>query len=115
YYGEIHFSNNGGTSFTSIHTATNSGAGNVVGGVFWDNNNIYIGTNDGLLVSSNAGASWSTSTITGIPAGERIWSFAGAKNGATTRFFCLTSLTANVYVGVVGSDYYNFPKSVYAC
>ena len=115
YYGEIHFSSNGGNTFTSIHTATNAGAGNVVGGVFWDNNNIYIGTNDGLLVSTNAGSTWSTSTITGIPATERLWSFAGAKNGATTRFFCLTSLTANVYVGVVGSDYPSFPKNVFSC
>lgn len=115
YYGAIHFSNNGGNTFTSIHTATNSGAGNVVGGVFWDNTNIYIGTNDGVITSTNSGTSWSTSTITGIPSGERIWSFAGAKNGGTTRFFCLTSLTANVYVGVVGSDYPNFAKSMYSC
>ncbi|MDZ4665698.1 MAG: T9SS type A sorting domain-containing protein [Bacteroidota bacterium] len=115
YYGAIYFSSNGGNTFTSIHTATNSGSGNVVGGVFWDSNNIYIGTNDGLLVSTNAGTSWSTSTVTGIPAGERIWSFAGAKVGGTTRFFCLTANTADIYVGVVGSDYFNFPKSVYSC
>ncbi len=115
YYGAIHFSSNGGTSFTSIHTATNSGAGNVVGGVFWDNNNIYIGTNDGLVISTNAGVSWSTSTITGIPAGERIWSFTGAKVGGTTRFFCLTANVGDIYVGVVGSDYPNFAKGVYSC
>lgn len=115
YYGEIHFSNNGGTSFTSIHTATNAGAGNVVGGVFWDNANIYIGTNDGLLISTNGGTSWSTSTITGIPATERIWSFTGAKVGGITRLFCLTALNTDIYVGVVGSDYYNFAKGVYSC
>lgn len=115
YYGEIFFSSNGGNTFTSIHTATNSGAGNVVGGVFWDNTNIYIGTNDGLLVSTNAGTSWSTSTITGIPAGDRIWSFAGAKSGGTTRLFCLTANAGDIYVGVVGSDYYNFAKGVYSC
>ncbi|MCE3229182.1 MAG: hypothetical protein K0S32_3733 [Bacteroidetes bacterium] len=46
YYSNIYFSNNGGTSFTSIHTATGT-AGNTVGGVLFDGNNIYIGTNDG--------------------------------------------------------------------
>ncbi|MEO6304998.1 MAG: T9SS type A sorting domain-containing protein [Bacteroidia bacterium] len=114
YYGEIYFSGNGGTTFTSIHTATNTGAGNVVGGVFFDGNSIYIGTNDGVLVSTNAGTSFSVAAITGIPAGERIWSFAGAKVGPTTRFFCITGATANVYVGVVGSDYYQFASGVYA-
>ncbi|MDX2173708.1 MAG: T9SS type A sorting domain-containing protein [Bacteroidota bacterium] len=114
YYGAIYFSNNGGTTFTSIHTATNSGAGNVVGGVFFDGNNIYIGTNDGVLVSTNGGSSWSTATITGIPSTDRIWSFAGAKVGTITRFFCITGAAANIYVGVVGSDYYQFATGVYA-
>ena len=58
YYGEINFSSNGGTTFTSIHTATNSASGNVVGGVFWDGNNIFIGTNDGVLFSTNGGLAW---------------------------------------------------------
>lgn len=114
YYGAIYFSSNGGTTFTSIHTATNTGAGNVVGGVFFDGNNIYIGTNDGVLISTNGGTSWSTAAITGLPATDRIWSFAGAKVGTTTRFFCITADVSSIYVGVVGSDYSGFPTGVYS-
>jgi len=113
-YGEIFFSNNGGTTFTSIHTATLSGAGNVVGGVFLDGNNIYIGTNDGVLVSTNAGANWTTANITGLQTSQRIWSFAGAKVGNTTRFFCITAAVGDLYVGVVGSDYNSFPGGIYS-
>jgi Secretion system C-terminal sorting domain len=114
-YGNIYFSSNGGTTFTSIHTAVSSGSGNIVGGVFFDGNNVYIGTNDGVLLSTNGGTSWSTTTITGIPATEAIFSFAGAKVGATTRFFCITGTAANMYVGLVGSDYNGFMKGVYSC
>ena len=66
-YGEIYFSNNGGTTFTQFHTALSSGSGNVVGGVLFDGNTIYVGTNDGILVSINAGTNWTTPTITGLP------------------------------------------------
>jgi photosystem II stability/assembly factor-like uncharacterized protein len=114
YYGEIHFSSDGGTSFTSIHTAA-TGSGNVVGGVFFDGLNIYIGTNDGVLVSTNGGSTWATATITGIPASDVIWSFAGAKSGGTTRFFCLTADAGDVYVGLQGSDYWDFFDGVFSC
>jgi len=114
YYGEIHFSSNGGNTFTSIHTATNSASGNVVGGVFWDGNNIYVGTNDGVLVSTNGGAAWTTVAISGLPATDRIWSFAGAKVGPTTRLFCIAADVNDIYVGVVGSDYFNFAKGIYS-
>ncbi|MBS1635328.1 MAG: T9SS type A sorting domain-containing protein [Bacteroidetes bacterium] len=113
YYGAIYFSNDGGTTFTSIHTAA-GGGGNVVGGVFFDGNNIYIGTNDGVLVSANAGLTWSIAGISGLPASDQIWSFAGARVGSTTRFFCITANAADVYAGVLGSDYYNFPTGVYS-
>ena len=114
YYGAIYFSNDGGTTFTLIHTAISSGSGNTVGGVFFDGVNIYIGTNDGVLVSSNSGLTWSTAVIAGLPTNDRIWSFAGAKVGATTRFFCITADVGSIYVGVVGSDYSGFMTGVYS-
>jgi photosystem II stability/assembly factor-like uncharacterized protein len=113
-YGAVFFSSNAGTSFTQIHTAA-TGAGNVVGGVSFDGNNIYIGTNDGVLVSTNGGGTWSTATISGIPANEVIWSFCAAKSGNVTRFFCLTGDPNDVYVGLQGSDYWGFYRNIYKC
>ncbi|MBK8699032.1 MAG: hypothetical protein IPN29_05615 [Saprospiraceae bacterium] len=114
YYGQIYFSHNGGSVFTLIHSASNAGSGVVVGGVFFDGNNIYIGTNDGLLFSSNGGANWSNLGTTGITAGQAIWSFAGARQNGTTRLFCLTANAGDIYAGLQGSDYYGFAKGVYA-
>ncbi len=114
-YGEIYFSNNGGISFTQFHTAASSGSGNVVGGVLFDGNIIYVGTNDGVLVSINAGANWTTAIIPGLPSTERIWSFTAARVGAVTRLFCLTGDVADIYVGLQGSDYYSFCKGIYSC
>ncbi len=114
-YGAVFFSSNGGTSFTSIHTASDNGAGNVIGGVFFDGNTIYIGTNDGVLVSANGGANWSVASLSGLPANERIWSFCAGKSGGITRFFCLTGDAADIYAGKPGSDYYDFMKGIYSC
>ena len=114
-YDQIYFSNDGGTTFTSFHTCLNVGAGNVVGGTFFDGNNIYVGTNDGVLISANAGLTWTTVAISGLPVNENIWSFTAAKVGSTTRFFCLTADVADIYVGVQGSDYWGFYRNVYKC
>ncbi len=115
YFNEIYFSNNGGTGFTLIHSASNSGSGNTVGGVFFDGATIYVGTNDGVLLSTTTGTSWSTANITGITGSEKIWSFTAAKVGATTRFFCLTADSNDIYVGLQGSDYWGFYKGIYSC
>ncbi|MBL0084664.1 MAG: hypothetical protein IPP37_20505 [Saprospiraceae bacterium] len=114
YYGQLYISQNGGGSFTLFHTALSSGSGVVVGGVFFDGNNIYIGTNDGLLFSSNGGTSWSNLGTSGIPAGQAIWSFAGARQNGQTRLFCITTNAADIYVGLPGSDYYGFAKGLFA-
>ncbi|MGA2822166.1 MAG: T9SS type A sorting domain-containing protein [Bacteroidales bacterium] len=112
-YGDILFSNDGGTSFSLVKHTANMGAGLIIGGVFWDGNNIYIGTNEGMIVSSNSGGTFSVQTTTGIPAGQEIWSFAGAKNGGTTRFVCITANTGDVYNVVMPWEYYDFAKGVY--
>ena len=119
-YGQIFFSSNGGATFTSIHTATVNTDGNTVGGVFYDGTNIYVGTNDGVLVSTTSGASWTTAAITGLPATEKIFSFAAARVGTVTRFFCLTCGTGNWNPGSVlssatGGGYAGFTLGVYSC
>ena len=111
-YFDIYFSSNGGDSFTNIHTALDELAGIVVGGVFWDNNTIYIGTNDGLLVSMNGGNNFNIRPTTGIPPTEKIWSFAGAREGTRVRLFCITGET--LWAGMQGSDYWEFAKGIYS-
>jgi photosystem II stability/assembly factor-like uncharacterized protein len=112
-YGAILFSNDGGTSFKVVKQAANNGAGLILGGVFWDGSNIYIGTNDGLIRSTDSGATFTVQNTSGIPSGQVIWNFAGAKNGTTTRFACITSNTSDTYNLVYPWEYYNFAKGVY--
>jgi photosystem II stability/assembly factor-like uncharacterized protein len=114
YYGAIYFSQDHGASFTKIHTARNSGAGVAVGGVFFNGPDIYIGTSDGLLVSSDGGYNFSAGTMTGIPAGQCIYAFAGASAGNVTRLFCLTADTNNIWAGKGADDFWNTMKGVYS-
>ena len=112
-YGDILFSNDGGSSFKLVKHAANMGAGLIVGGVFWEGSNIYIGTNDGLLKSSDSGLTFNLQTTSGITTGQLIWNFVGSKTGTTTRFACITANLADIYNGVMPWDYYNFAKAIY--
>ncbi len=119
-YGQTYFSNDGGITFTSIHTAVVSADGNTIGGVFFDGNNIYIGTNDGVIISTNAGVTWTIPVITGLGAGEKIYSFTAGRAGNTTRFYCLTSGSGNYNPGSVqsamtGGGYAGFALGAYVC
>jgi hypothetical protein len=112
-YSELYFSSNGGTSFTQIPSSVTGTDGALIGGAFFDGDKIYLGTSAGLIVSTNGGATFTNAGTPGIPAGEFIFSFAGAKAGGTTRFFCLTG--TSVYPGVdVGADYWGFAAGIYS-
>ncbi|MCB0523195.1 MAG: T9SS type A sorting domain-containing protein [Saprospiraceae bacterium] len=115
YYGQIYFSKNGGDAFTLVHTAMSNGAGCLVGGAFFDGDKIYLGTNDGVIITIDGGSTWTTANISGLPVNERIASFTAARFGNNVRFFCLTSDVGNVYAGLPGSDYWGFLKGVYSC
>ncbi|MBC7936350.1 MAG: T9SS type A sorting domain-containing protein [Rhizobacter sp.] len=112
YYGALYISNNSGASFSLIKNAANSGEGITVAGVFFDGNNIYIGTNEGILFSSNGGTSFNMLATTGMPAAQKIFSFAGAKMGGVTRFFCITS--TDVYNGIFPWEYYGLAGGVFS-
>jgi photosystem II stability/assembly factor-like uncharacterized protein len=114
FYNSIYISQNAGTSFTLVRNAANAGAGITIAGVFFDGNNIYIGTNEGILFSSNGGSSFSFLTTTGMPATQAIFSFAGAKSGSTTRFFCVTADPADIYNGLPPWDYWGLVRGVYS-
>ncbi len=114
YYGAVYCSSDGGMSFHLVYTARNSGAGVTIGGTYFEGNTIILGTSDGLLVSANGGTTFTPQPTSGLGPGERIFSFAAAKEGARLRFYCLTADSNDVYVGVPGSDYWGFMKGVYS-
>jgi photosystem II stability/assembly factor-like uncharacterized protein len=103
-YTNLYYSGNGGQTWALKYTAADSGAGLLLSGAFWDGSNIYLGTNDGVVVSTNAGTSFALANIGGLPAGQVILSFAGAKQGTTTRFLAVTAAAADTYSGVQGYD-----------
>jgi hypothetical protein len=99
---DLFFSGDSGASFQKVHTAADSGSGLILAGAFWDGSTIYVGTNDGILLSTNDGKSFALQSIAGITAGESIVSFAGAKQGSTTRFFAVTASEAGA--GISGCE-----------
>ncbi|MBK7764131.1 MAG: T9SS type A sorting domain-containing protein [Bacteroidetes bacterium] len=109
---DIYFSNDGGTTFSLVYTGLSSGAGCKLSGVCWDGSNIYLGTNDGIIRSTNSGASFSLFTTGGIISSQVISSFAAAREGGVLRFYALTSNAADVYNGDE-FDFYQYMQGVY--
>lgn len=105
-YSTLKISTNSGATYADCFTTNDL----LIAGAFWDGPNIYVGTRPGLVVSTNGGASFTFVGATGIPASEAIVSFAGAKEGGTLRFFCVTLGSGDVYPGVQGSDYGNYKQ-----
>src|SRR5258706_4474118 len=113
-YATLYFSADGGNSFSPKFTNAPSGAGCYVAGVFFDGANIYVGTGFGLLVSTNGGGTFALSSVGGIAASQSMVSFAGAKQGGTTRFFCVTLNSADVFPGLfIEGDYASY-QGVYS-
>ena len=113
-YGDVYFSNDGGHSFDLKFTYSPNDAGCFVAGAFFDGANIYVGTGPGLLVSTNNGATFALASVSGIDTNnEFLFSFAGAKQNGTTRFFCTTMHPGDVYPGMTIEDVYYSYESVY--
>jgi photosystem II stability/assembly factor-like uncharacterized protein len=100
-YSTLKISTNSGATYTDCYSASDL----LIAGAFWDGSRIYVGTRPGLVVSTNAGASFSFVGKTGIPANEELVSFTGAKENGVLRFFCITFGAGDVWPGIQGSEY----------
>ncbi|HRB01621.1 MAG TPA: hypothetical protein PK294_14400 [Ignavibacteria bacterium] len=109
-YTNLYFSNNGGTSFSSKFV---NGNGCYIAGALFDNTDIYVGTNSGLLVSANSGSTFSISAVGGIPGTQAMVSFTGSKQSGVVRIFCVTLGSGDVYPGVTGADFWNY-QNIYS-
>ncbi len=107
----LFFSDNSGTSFDLKFTGDCNGDGLHVGGAFFDGSMIFVGTNAGLLVSTNGGDTFTDAGVPGIPTGKRIASFAGAKQDGIIRLFALVA--ESVYGGIPPEDFFYPHQDVY--
>lgn len=113
YYSKLVFSNDGGNTFTTVANASSMAVGIIMGGALFTGDSIYIGTNQGVYYSTNSGATFSLMSTTGIPAGQVIWQFAGARVGTNFRFTCIAGLSSDIYNGLMPYDYYGVVAGVY--
>ena len=112
-YNSLYFSNDGGNTF-SLKYSTAEPNGLHIGGAYWHNSDIYIGSSVGLLVSNNGGNSFALATNTGLPSGNTIYGFAGATSNGTTRLFALTAVDNDIWAGIHPNDYWGHANGIYS-
>ncbi len=103
-----------GASYQTVYTFSNNGNGIHMAGAFFDGNDIYLGTSAGLIYSGNMGNLFIPVVMSGWPAGMGMCSFAGARNGNTTRLYATLMPQVDIYAGITGSDY-GASAGVYTC
>ncbi len=113
-YNHLFVSNDGGQTSNLVWTALDLGAGILLSGAYFDGQNIWLGTNYGVLHSSDGGASFSLANFTGIPSGEAIIGFGGGKSTTNTlRFYALTGNPDNIWATNPADFYWENIRGVY--
>lgn len=100
-YSALYLSVDGGNTFNLKY---NQSADFLISGVFWDGDNIYVGTQIGLIVSHDGGITFSGDAGSGMPAGYGFISFTGSKSNGTTRLMGTIAAQADLYPGVNALD-----------
>ena len=109
----LYVSRDGGASWKIVQGEPDAGAGVLLGGVFWDGAEVYLGTNGGLFVSHDSGWTFAKSTITGIPAGQRLIALAGGRKGSVAGLFMATADVGDVYNGIMVEDFHSSNTSLW--
>ena len=110
-YDRLYFSNDGANSWQMIYYP-----GGLVwlAGAFWDGDDIFVGTGDGLLVSHNGGISFDIENLDGLPSGHGIARFAAAKENGTIRFFALSCQKSLLEPWIVPNKIYDDMGDLYS-
>lgn len=105
---DIYITKDGGNNFDLIYSVPNGCPINVwIAGVFWDGNDIYIGTNLGLLVSNDNGTNFALNPYLGLPSGSGFISMTGAKqNGEVSLNGLVINNSADLYTGMHLNDWW---------
>ena len=114
-YGELYSSQDGGANFSGSVFSDSTGGGVRIAGIFTQGDLVLLGTNSGLLVSSDGGRSFTLNPgLAGIDwNAEAMTGFAGASDGAgAIRLACVTHGVGDVYLGMPGCEHAGY-VSVY--
>lgn len=107
-WSNLYFSSDGGGSFAPAYAGKSQDAGLVLAGVVWDGARIIVGTNDGLVVSEDGGATFAAHPTTGLPTGGVILRMAGAVEGGSTRLFAVVYDAGSVWNGISGAENWDY-------
>jgi len=99
-WSELFATSDGGATWKSVHTALDNGAGILLSGVVWSGSDVYAGTNDGVLVSHDSGATFAVQAIAGLPATQSLVALTGGKSAGKLRFLAASAGKGDVYNGM---------------
>ncbi len=112
-YNQLYFSDDGGQTSSLAWVSEDFGTGILLSGAFFDGQDIWLGTNYGILYSSDGGQSFAKANFSGIPAGEAIMGFGAAKENGLMRFYALTGDKNSIWATNMGYEYWETIRGVY--
>ncbi len=96
----VYFSGNGGGTFSEAFVTNDTGSGMHLAGVVWDGQRIVVGTNHGVLESTDGGASFAPVATPGFPSGWAMVQLTGAREGSTLLVYAVAFPAADVWGGI---------------
>lgn len=110
-YESLFYSDDGGASFQEVYKAEDN---LYLGGVFWNDKNIYLGSNEGLIQSSDGGKSFQKKSVENLAPGMGILSLAGIETEQGLQLFCTVREKDFMWPGMLPDegDYYGEQKLI---
>jgi photosystem II stability/assembly factor-like uncharacterized protein len=111
-YNQLYFTGDGGATWSVIFHPANDQCR--LGGVFWNGMDVFVGTNEGLLVSHDGGGHFSLENRPGLPPATGIYQLAGARFGSDVRLYCIPVLSSDLYAWLNPLDFNGKRIGIYA-